>query len=112
MSPVRRLELEQNEEAVTMLARAFVTNPLHLAAFGAAATSQNEAFFRIVLRLMKGSRLAVFDDSRVVGLIHWVSSPGCRVSKVEKFRLMPALLSAFGLKTTRRLVSWLSIWGR
>ena len=38
------------DETVTVLARAFVSNPVHVAAFGAARLDRNEAFFRIALR--------------------------------------------------------------
>jgi hypothetical protein len=49
---------EREKEAAGVLARAFVTNPLHIAVFGTDQIGANEAFFRIGLAVMKGEKLA------------------------------------------------------
>lgn len=54
-------------EAARMLARAFVTNPLHVAAFGAGELAKNEAFFRVGLSVMKGPTLVALDGSGILG---------------------------------------------
>jgi hypothetical protein len=61
-------------EASRTLARAFVTNPLHVAAFGADRLTRNEAFFRTGLAAMKGPKLVAVEGSQILGLIHWVPS--------------------------------------
>lgn len=43
---------EQTEEAVRLLARAYATNPLHVAVFGTDLIIANEAFFRIGLTVI------------------------------------------------------------
>jgi GNAT superfamily N-acetyltransferase len=105
-------DVSQTNEAIAMLARSFVTSPLHIAAFGADALHSNAAFFRIGLRLMKGPKFAAMDGSRIVGLIHWVEAPQCRISGLEKSRTVPEMFVRFGISRTRRLISWLSIWGQ
>jgi hypothetical protein len=74
---IKDMASEQKDDAAQVLAQAFVTNPLHIAAFGASQLAANEAFFRIGLAMMKGSKVVAMDGSRVVGVIHWVYSPDC-----------------------------------
>lgn len=97
-------------EAARMLARAFVTNPLHVAAFGAGAIAKNEAFFRKGLAVMKGPRFAAYDGPRLCGFIHWVPSPRCQFSPAEKARMVPAMVSGLGVGAAWSLTRWLSAW--
>jgi hypothetical protein len=77
---------EMHLEAARLLAAAFVTNPLHMAAFGPGAQAKNEAFFRLALASMRGPKSVALIDSRVVGVIHWTDSPSCQFSTIEKLR--------------------------
>src|SRR5204862_702813 len=97
-------------EAARMLARAFATNPLHLAAFGDNVLRRNEAFFMTGLAAMKGTKLVAVDEQRIVGVVHWVGAPGCQFSSGEKMRMMPGLLTGVGARCAMRIVSWLSAW--
>ncbi|MGH9370663.1 MAG: GNAT family N-acetyltransferase [Vicinamibacterales bacterium] len=99
-------------EAARMLARAFATNPLHVAAFGTDELARNEAFFRVGLTVMKGPRLVALDDSRILGLIHWVDAPRCQFSALEKLRMTPAMIGGFGVRSASRVSAWLSGWSR
>jgi ribosomal protein S18 acetylase RimI-like enzyme len=110
-STIRPLERDQNDEAIRMLARAFVTSPLHVATFGPGEVDRNATFFRIVLRLMKGPKLVAVEGAQIIGLIHWADLPDCRVSGPEKLRILPEILFRFGFGTTGKLLSWLSTWG-
>jgi ribosomal protein S18 acetylase RimI-like enzyme len=103
---------EMLAKASRVLARAFVTNPLHIAAFGRDQLSRNEAFFRTGLAVMKGSKLVALEGPRILGLIHWVRSPDCQFSGIEKLSLMPAMVKGFGLSPTMRVVAWLGAWSR
>ncbi len=98
------------DETARMLARAFVTNPLHVEAFGVGALTRNEAFFRTALGVMKGPRHVAYDEDRLSGFVHWVHSSGCQHSVAEKARLLPAMVSGLGLRSSLRLVRWLSAW--
>ena len=98
--------------AVQMLARAFVTNPLHVAAFGRDQLARNERFFRSALAVMKGPRLVALDGHRVVGLIHWVRSPACQFSTLDKIEVMPAMVRGFGVRSALRVGAWLSAWSK
>lgn len=71
MSEIRieTFNADMTADAARMLARAFVTNPLHVAAFGADELARNDAFFRVGLKVMKGPRLVALDGSRILGLI-------------------------------------------
>ena len=101
---------EMATEAALMLAHAFASNPVHLAAFGDSVLTRNEVFFRTVLRLLKGPKFVATDGSRILGLIHWVHSSECQVSGVEKGRLLPTMVANLGVGASLRVLSWLSTW--
>ena len=101
---------DMTEAAAGMLARAFVTNPLHVATFGPDQQAANDAFFRVGLPLMKGRRLAALQDGTLVGFIHWIESPLCQPSDQEKRRLGPLMLRTVGIRAAWRLRSWLTTW--
>ena len=103
---------EMMPEASRVLARAFASNPDHLAAFGGAVLAKNEAFFRAALTVMKGPKFVATDGPRIVGLIHWVHSSQCQVSGTEKLGLIPVMLAKLGAGATLRVLSWLSTWSR
>jgi len=103
---------EQKEDAVSLLARAFVTNPLHVAVFGTDQIGANEAFFRIGLAVMKGQKLVAADGPRILGMIHWVDSAKCQFSSAEKLRVLPAMVKGFGLRSAIRVGGWLSGWSK
>ena len=103
---------EQTETAIGVLARAFVTNPVHVAAFGPSALKSNEVFFRIGLAVMKGGKLVATDGSRILGVVHWVRSPACQFSAFEKLRMMPRMVSGLGLGSALKVTSWVSTWSR
>jgi GNAT superfamily N-acetyltransferase len=109
---VEPLVPKMHEEASRVLARAFVTNPLHVAVFGADQLAANETFFRNVLRVLKGRALVAIDGDRIVALVHWVHSPRCQFSPSEKLSLAPALMSAFGFGGAMRIGTWLATWSK
>lgn len=106
------LESERNEQASRLLARAFVTNPLHVAVFGPGRIDANEAFFRTGLTVMKGPKLLAVDGEQMLGLIHWVDSASCQISTAEKLRLIPAMIRGFGVPSAIRVGNWLSAWSQ
>ena len=59
---------------------------------------------------MTGPKRVATIGSRVVGVVHWVRSPGCRFSAGRKARMMGHMLRAFGPVSTLRLMSWLGAW--
>lgn len=101
---------EQTETAIGVLARAFVANPVHIAALGASRVDSNEAFFRIGLDAMKGKTFVAFEGSRILGVAHWVHSPACQFSAFEKLRMMPRLVRGLGPRAALKVISWVSTW--
>jgi ribosomal protein S18 acetylase RimI-like enzyme len=109
---IEPFRFEMATEASRTLARAFVANPLHVVAFGSGQLAKNEAFFRTGLAVMKGPKLVALDGSQILGLIHWVRSPGCQFPGLEKLRMTPAMLAGFGVRSALRVGTWLSTWAK
>jgi predicted N-acetyltransferase YhbS len=97
-------------EVVRMLARAFVTNPIHAAALGVDDLRRNESFFRAGLPVLKGVKIVALQDGIVVGFNHWARYPGCIISPAERLRLTPALITGLGLAAGRRTMKWVTAW--
>jgi len=100
------------DETVMVLARAFVSNPVHVAAFGRERLDRNVAFFRIALDAMRGTKLTVVNGDRICGFVHWIDAPGCRVAALAKLAILPRMLAGVGPGAARRVLSWLSAWER
>ena len=109
---VEAFDRSMARDASGVLARAFATNPLHIAAFGPSELAKNEAFFRIVLTVMRGAKRVAMDGSQIVGLIHWVRSPDCEFSTLEKLRMAPIMVQGFGVRSALRVGTWLSVWAK
>jgi hypothetical protein len=109
---ITQLASAQIEPGARLLARAFVTNPLHVAVFGSGNLAANEAFFRTGLAAMKGPKLVAMEGSQLVGVIHWVASPACQYSLSEKLRMMPGLARNVGMRPALRVAVWLSEWSK
>src|SRR6058998_2931101 len=75
---IEKYSPEQLDPTVSVLADAFVTNPLHVSAFGPQRIDQNRLFFRIGLRHMFIDQAFIaLVDSTVHGYIHFNPSPHC-----------------------------------
>ena len=109
---IEPLRPDQVADTSRMLARAFATNPLHAAAFGPAAVTKNEAFFKGALATFKGTKLVARDWVQIAGFIHWVRAPACQLSEFEKITIMPTLVSGVGLGSAIKLGGWLSAWSK
>jgi ribosomal protein S18 acetylase RimI-like enzyme len=109
---IREFNPEMTDATAEVLARAFVTNPLNIAAFGVDQVSVNKAFFRGGLRVMRGRKLVALDGARIIGFIHWVTSPRCQFSGLEKLAMLPRMTQEFGLKRSLRISGWLGTWSK
>jgi GNAT superfamily N-acetyltransferase len=100
------------EQAVNVLADAFVTNPLHIAAFGPDRSDRNRLFFRIGLEHMfTGSAFVALEKSRICGYLHFNASSQC----LPPAQAIPGF-AAERLKPLEdavpRLIEWFSRWAR
>jgi GNAT superfamily N-acetyltransferase len=59
---------------------------------------------------MRGPKRVITDGSRILGLIHWVDSPGCRFHWYEKLRMAPAMSRTFGVGAAWKVSTWLAAW--
>lgn len=109
---IEALTRERAPQACRVLAQAFVTNPLNSAAFGPSQLARNEAFFQVGLAAMKGTKLVATDGSQILGLIHWIHSPACQFSGLEKLHMVPAMVKGVGLGPALRVGSWQSTWSK
>ncbi len=100
------------DECVTVLADAFVDNPLHLAAFGRGRMDQNRLFFRIGLRQMfLGQAFVALAGGAVGGFVHFNTSPDCLPAPEEVPQVAATLLRPLG-KAIPQVVRWYSRWCR
>jgi ribosomal protein S18 acetylase RimI-like enzyme len=98
------------ESTVAVLAAAFVSNPLHMAAFGPQRLDQNRTFFRIGLRHMFiGKSFVALVDDAVCAYVHFKPSPICLPSPDEIPLVATTLLKPLG-DAIPRVVEWFARW--
>ncbi len=107
---IEEYQSDMNDEIIQFMSKAFVTNPLHIAAFGENQLHKNEVFFRKGFNIMKGPKYVVMDENRILGFSHWVDSSSCQPSGLEKAKVLPGFLLGLGIPTSLRVLKWLSIW--
>lgn len=98
------------EATVSALAEAFVTNPLHVAAFGAGRVERNRLFFRIGFeRMFTGAAFLALEGEKVRGYIHFNASPLC----LPPAEAVPAFAAAYLQPLEDALphvIKWFSRW--
>jgi predicted N-acetyltransferase YhbS len=100
------------DRTIEALAAAFVTNPLHISAFGPERLDRSRFFFRVGLRHMfTGSAFVALDGGEIVGYMHFNPSPQCLPP--------PEALPAFAAAELRpledavpRVMEWFARWSR
>lgn len=109
---VKKYSADRLDECVSMLAQAFVTNPLHLSAFGAGRLDQNRRFFRIGLRRMfRGTAFVALNDGAVCGYAHFNAAPHCLPAPEEIPNAAATVLAPMG-EAVPQMIRWFSRWCR
>ena len=107
---IEKYSPEQLDPTVSVLADAFVTNPLHVSAFGPQRIDQNRLFFRIGLRHMFiGQAFVALVDGAVRGYVHFNPSPHCLPAPEEIPTAVATLLTPLG-EAIPRVVKWFARW--
>src|SRR5215470_3808538 len=112
MLTVREYSPADLDAAVEVLSSAFVTNPLHLSAFGAERLDRNRFFFRVGLRhIFAGPAFVAVAGDEVLGYVHYSAAPLCLPP--------PEAVPAFVAERLRpledavpRVIEWFSRWAR
>jgi ribosomal protein S18 acetylase RimI-like enzyme len=102
---------EQLEATVSVLASAFVTNPLHVSAFGPAQLDRNRLFFRVGVQHMFVGHTFVAVDGEVKGFVHFTPSPRCLPPPEQMPAVADNLFKSLG-PALPRLIDWFSAWSR
>jgi GNAT superfamily N-acetyltransferase len=112
MPPVvsKKYSAEFLDDCVAVLANAFVTNPLHLSAFGPGRMDQNRLFFRIGLRHMFiGESFVALHDGELCGYVHFNPWPNCLPAPEEIPTAIAALLTPLG-EAIPQVIRWFTRW--
>jgi len=100
------------EGTVSVLASAFVTNPLHVSTFGPGELDRNRLFFRIgVQHMFIGHSLVAIVDDEVKGFVHFAASPQC-LPRPEQLPNVVASLFEPLRAAVPYLIKWFSAWSR
>jgi predicted N-acetyltransferase YhbS len=98
------------EDCITVLGDAFVTNPLHQAAFGAGRMDQNRLFFRIGIRHMfVGQSFVALDNEKVCGYVHFNPWPDCLPAPEEIPGVVATMLKPLG-EAIPQVIRWFTRW--
>lgn len=107
---IEKYSAAQLDAAVSVLSNAFVTNPLHISAFGPQRIDQNRLFFRIGLRHMfNGQAFVALIDDQVRGYVHFNASPYCLPAPEEIPIAATTLLKPLG-EAIPQVIKWFARW--
>ena len=107
---IEKYSAAQLDVAVSVLSDAFVTNPLHISAFGPQRIDQNRLFFRIGLRHMfNGQAFVALIDDQVRGYVHFNASPYCLPAPEEIPIAATTLLKPLG-EAIPQVIKWFARW--
>jgi predicted N-acetyltransferase YhbS len=107
---IKKYSADRLDDCVTLLADAFVTNPLHLSAFGAGRLDQNRLFFRIGLRHMFfGQSFVAEDNGEAYGYVHFNPWPKCLPAPEEIPTAIATLLTPLG-ESIPKVIRWFTRW--
>ncbi len=107
---IRKYSADRLDTTVSILAEAFVANPLHISAFGPQRLDQNRLFFRIGLRQMfNGQAFVALVDDQVRGYIHFNASPYCLPAPEEIPLATATLLKPLG-EAIPHVIKWFVRW--
>src|SRR5918996_1520389 len=107
---IERYSAGRLDSTVSVLANAFVTNPLHVSAFGPQRIDQNRMFFRIGLRHMfAGQAYVALMDGEVLGYVHFNASPHCLPPPQQIPIAAATVLQPLGAAIPR-LIQWFTKW--
>ena len=109
---IEKYDARRLEATVSVLADAFVTNPLHVSAFGAQQREQNRLFFHIGMQNMfTGHAFVALVDGQICGYLHFNASPNCLPPPEQIPAAAATILKPLGAALPR-VVVWFSTWCR
>lgn len=105
----------RSDELIELLARAYRTNPIQIAAFGGSGEKElllNREHFRACTEIaLLGNWYAVLDGSRIVGAFHMVRFPRCRLSSDQQEAIGARLAESLG-EAAPRVMEWMDEWAK
>lgn len=101
-------------ELASVVTKAMISNPLHLAIFNAAdesAEMMQTKMFNMVLKLPTCNLFVAKCEGRVVGVMNYYKSGYCQISPLKTLSMLPGL--SFTLKgRLPRVLKWKSNWAK
>ena len=98
------------DKCVTVLGDAFVSNPLHVSAFGRGRLDQNRLFFRIGIKHMfVGQSFVALDNDEVCGYVHFNAWPYCLPAPEEIPNVVANTLTPLG-EALPKVIQWFARW--
>ena len=111
------LDAPEVEEAIGVISRGMLDNPIHVAAFGDDPGRRRESLRRFfgaafaVMGLREHMLVARGEDGRIVGVMGMMPPGDCLPGPGQQLRMLPALLRN-GPRAAGRTMRWLGAWGK
>ena len=112
---ISMLKDPKSDQVIELLARAYLTNPINVSALGGSGEKErqmNRDLFRVGTELVfRGEWYAAFDSRRIVGVLHTVRFPRCRLSDDQHVAIGPRLEESLR-EAAPRVAEWLGEWAK
>lgn len=104
-----------SDEVIEVIARAYLPTPMITAALGGSGEQElklNRELYRMACEIVFRSEwYAAFHENRIVGVLHMVRSPGCRLSHDQQDAIAPRLVE-LGPDVASRIGEWMGEWAK
>ena len=112
---IEALKSSLSSEVIEVLARAYLTNPIHIAMFGGSGDQElrlgRDLFIAMNQFICTGQWYAAISENQILGCFHMARFPRCRASKEQLKEMGARLVKTLGEFSTRVAISG-SDWGK
>lgn len=107
------LKESQAAETLELLAKAYLTNPINVAALGTGQSGfrLNKKHFSLMATITPGNVFVAAQNERIVGMLNFIRYPDCLLPRWRQISLIPRLLLNVG-SATPRVLKWFSSWNQ
>ncbi len=107
---IEPMRSEEIPAVAAVLGQAYLTSPIHIAAFGL-NLDRNVGMMRADLERLSGQAFVAKDDGQIVGAMKMVEWPACQLPPLKMLPMVPFMLKILG-RSIINVFKWMTTWAR
>lgn len=114
VTEIKHFNSKDLKPVASVLAKAMLHNPLHLAIFGAAdqkSEIMQTRMFTDILRSTPSNLFVAYRNGKMVGVMNYYKPGCCKINPLISTALLPKMASTLGTKVVK-VLKWKTTWSR